>query len=98
VLCVDKAYVIYRNAPEAPKSKSHRVDKGLTDDTKHPGMRDLATISEDGTKITAIIPEGLTHYCFSMIDSNNYRTFSSVYAIGKGVLKKAPAEEGKKKK
>jgi arylsulfatase A-like enzyme len=98
VLCVEKAYVIYRNDPEAPKSKSHRVEKGLADDTKRAGMRDLATISEDGTKITATIPEGLTHYCFSMIDSNNYRTFSPVYAIGKGVLKKAPTEKGKKKK
>ncbi|CAA6676309.1 MULTISPECIES: sulfatase [unclassified Lentimonas] len=74
---IQKAYVIYR--PENPDVK-HRYKEMVSkpDDAKLPGMRELATISADGYRVSAAIPASIPAYCFAIIDSNGYMQYSEV--------------------
>lgn len=89
---VKTAYVVY--LPKAGSEKvRHREMVSQPDDAKLPGMRELATISEDGHSVTATIPAGIINHCFVIIDTNGYMAYSEAAVPGN-----AEGEEKKAKK
>ena len=81
---VKGAYVIYCEAPTpsqkgTKKKKRHGV-KGAVTTEFIPGMRFSATVSADGSKVSAIIPKSIAGYCFMLIDTNGFMQFSDVAA------------------
>lgn len=74
---IQTAYVIYRSKGTKSKHRS-REYVSQPDDVKLPGMRELAQVGEDGFSVSAAIPDGISAYCFSLIDANGFMQYSDV--------------------
>ena len=77
---VNEAWVIYCHAPSAEKKKERRGSSDAVTTEFIPGMRLPATLSEDGSKVSAVIPESIAGYCFMLVDANGFMQFSAVAA------------------
>ena len=74
-----EAYVIYCEAPSpSNKKKKRRTDDVPVTTESIPGMRLPATVSESGSSVSAIIPEGIAAFCFMLIDENGFMQYSEV--------------------
>ena len=77
---VKEASVIYCDAPSTGKKKKKRGGKNAVTTEFIPGMRFPATISTDGSSVSAVIPANIAGYCFMLIDENGFMQFSEVAA------------------
>ena len=75
---VKEASVIYCEAPVADKKKKRRGSRSAVTAEFIPGMRLPATISADGSSVSAVIPSSIDGYCFMLIDENGFMQFSDV--------------------
>ncbi|MGJ8641997.1 MAG: sulfatase [Luteolibacter sp.] len=74
---VKEAWVIYCDA-KAEKEKRGSA-KPVTEEFIR-GMRMPATLSADGIKVSATIPESIEAYCFMLIDANGFMQYTDVAA------------------
>lgn len=75
---IKQAYVIYCHAPSAEKKKERRGSKDAVTTKFLPGMRLPATVSEDGSKVSAVIPKSIAGYCFMVVDANGFMQYTDV--------------------
>ncbi|CAA6689507.1 MULTISPECIES: sulfatase [unclassified Lentimonas] len=75
---VKEAWVIYCDGSKAEKHK-RGSDKPVTAEFIS-GMRLPATVSKDGLKVSATIPESIEAYCFMLIDANGFMQYTDVVA------------------
>jgi arylsulfatase A-like enzyme len=73
---VREAVVIYCRDPKTPKKKGHHGSEGS--DSALIGMKSPASIGSDGFTVNATIPTGVPAFCFLLIDTNNFQTYSDV--------------------
>ncbi|MCP5536220.1 MAG: sulfatase [Akkermansiaceae bacterium] len=77
---IRQAYVIYCEAPSADKKKKRRGSKDAVTAEFIPGMRFPATVSEDGSSVSAVIPANIAGYCFMLVDANGFMQYTDVAA------------------
>lgn len=76
---VKEAWVIYCADPKSEKKKQRGSTEPVTAEFI-PGMRLPATVSEDGTKVSATIPESIPGYCFMIVDANGFMQYTKAAA------------------
>ena len=81
---IKDASVIYCDAPSADIKKKRRGGKDAVTEEFIPGMRRPATISANGSSVSATIPAGIKGYCFMLVDTNGFMQFSSVSPLSEG--------------
>ena len=69
-----EAYVIYR----ATKVEGKRPPGDIPSSVSISGMKAAATISADGSSVSATIPKDVNAFCFLLIYTNNYLQYSKV--------------------
>ncbi|MCH6258696.1 sulfatase [Puniceicoccaceae bacterium K14] len=78
---VKEASVIYCDAPSpGKKKKKKRGSKDAVTTAFIPGMRLPATVSADGSSVSAVIPANIDGYCFMLVDENGFMQYSNVAA------------------
>ncbi|MDA7917010.1 sulfatase [Akkermansiaceae bacterium] len=77
---VKEAWVIYCHAPSAEKKKERRGSSDAVTTEFIPGMRLPATVSEDGSKVSAVIPKSIGGYCLMLVDANGFMQYTDVAA------------------
>ncbi len=78
---IQEAAVIYCDAPVAGKTKKKRhKGGGAVTEEFIPGMRRPATVSADGSSVSATIPAGIEGYCFMLVDTNGFLQYTDVVA------------------
>lgn len=75
-VALKEAYVLYRSLGN--KGGHRKTTKEIPVSVAVPGMKVPATVSANGSRVSAVIPEEIGAFCFLIIDENNYLQYSEV--------------------